>query len=403
MTIQYQTPDRWVAYDPVAIIDELTEAKAAVLSLTNIPFQRSWAENLQEMELKREVAGTSRIEGADFTDREFEEAVSSDTPDAHFSRSQRQARAAIYTYRWIAALDSDRPLDESLVREIHRRIVTGCDDDHCPPGQLREFGQNVTFGRPRHRGVEGGTTCEENMNRFVAAVNQEFLSHDPLIQALAVHYHIGAMYPFLDGNGRTARALEALILRRARLKDALFVSMSNYYYDEKNAYLSCLSESRQRGHDLTPFLRFGLRGIAIQCNRLLGEIRMHLQKSLFRDVMGQMYDRLSSTRKRALARRQCEILNKLLDLGKEIEYRELYESLGRVYSGLKSPFRAYVRDLSHLIELKAIDLELEKNKSEFRLIFVRVRIEWATEITETEFFQHINQLPKAKTRLISTV
>ena len=404
MTIQYQIPDRWVAYDPVAIIDELTEAKAAVLSLTNIPFQRSWAESLQEIELKREVAGTSRIEGADFTDREFEEAVSSDTPDAHFSRSQRQARAAIYTYRWIAELASDKPLDEKLIREIHRRIVTGCDDDHCPPGQFREIGQNVTFGRPRHRGVEGGTTCEETMRRFVGAVNQEFRGHDPLIQALAVHYHIGAMHPFLDGNGRTARALEALILRRARLKDALFVSMSNYYYDEKNAYLSCLSESRQGGHDLTPFLKFGLRGIAIQCNRLLGEIRIQLQKSLFRDVMGQMYDRLRSTRKRALARRQCEILNKLLDLGQEIEYRELYESLGRIYSGLKSPFRAYIRDLSHLIELKAINLKFENDdKLEFRVIRVGVRLEWATEITETEFYRQINQLPKAKTRPIATM
>jgi len=56
----------------MAISDALTEAKASILSLTNIPFQRSWAENLQETEMKREVAGTSRIEGAYFTKRELE-------------------------------------------------------------------------------------------------------------------------------------------------------------------------------------------------------------------------------------------------------------------------------------------------------------------------------------------
>ncbi len=32
-----------------------------------IPYQRSWVEGLQQIELKREIAGTSRIEGADFT------------------------------------------------------------------------------------------------------------------------------------------------------------------------------------------------------------------------------------------------------------------------------------------------------------------------------------------------
>jgi Fic family protein len=45
------------------------------------------------------------------------------------------------------------------------------------------------------------------------------------------------MHPFLDGNGRTARALEAFILQKVGLKDSLFIAMSNYYYEEKNEYL----------------------------------------------------------------------------------------------------------------------------------------------------------------------
>jgi hypothetical protein len=31
-----------------------------------------------------------------------------------------------------------------------RRIVMGCDDDHCAPGTLRGDDENVTVGRPRH-------------------------------------------------------------------------------------------------------------------------------------------------------------------------------------------------------------------------------------------------------------
>ncbi len=119
MTVQYRIPEHWIRYDPVAIIEELTNAKASILSITNLPYQRSWAETLQELELKREVAGTSRIEGAEFTDHEFEEAVSGDAAGKYFSRSQRQARAAIGTYRWIAELPSDVPIDEKLIKDIH--------------------------------------------------------------------------------------------------------------------------------------------------------------------------------------------------------------------------------------------------------------------------------------------
>ena len=242
------------------------------------------------------------------------------------------------------------------------------------------------------------------MRLLVKSVNGEFQDHDDLIQALALHYHIGAIHPFLDGNGRTARAVEALVLQRARLKDSLFIAMSNYYYDEKDAYLNCLSQSGLNNHDLTSFIKFGLRGIALQCGRLVKQIRVHLQKILFRDVMGQMYGRLRSERKRALAFRQCEILNKLLDRDQEIEYLELYEILEMQYAGLKSPLSAYIRDLNHLSGLRAIVVRLEECEGlEFRKFFVKVRLEWATEITETEFFRLINQLPKAKIRLITAM
>jgi hypothetical protein len=98
-------------------------------------------EALQHLQRKREVAGTSRIEGAELTDREPDAALAA-TPSDLETRSQRPAAAAVATYRWIARLPSDRPVDAALIRETHRRLGTGCDDDHCPPGivYLRERG-----------------------------------------------------------------------------------------------------------------------------------------------------------------------------------------------------------------------------------------------------------------------
>lgn len=404
--IQYGMPDHWIKYDPTEIVNELTEAKAAVLSLTSIPFQRSWADALQEIELKREVAGTSKIEGADFTDREFEEAVADKADEGQMTRSQRQARAAIQTYRWIGRMPADYAVSDDLIHAIHRRIVTGCDDDHCAPGELRGGDQNVTFGRPRHRGASGGDEVTTAFRRLCSAINQEFRGHDGLIQALAAHYHIGAIHPYQDGNGRTARALEALLLKRADLKDTLFIAMSNYYYDEKETYLATLSSVASNGHNLTPFLKFGLKGIAAQAHRLLREIRRHVSRTLYREVMYQMYGRLKSTRRRALAERQLSILEQLLHKDGYMNVEDLMAAVDQGYSQLTAGSKAFVRDINELLNLKALNLKTEEKPQPGRGFYskyaVMARLDWPTEITETKFYEEINKLPQAKIRFVGS-
>lgn len=389
--IRYEPPKSWIQYDLHAVASELVEAKSVVLSLRTIPYQRGWVEALQQMELKREVAGTSRIEGAEFTDRELDAAMK-ETPEQLLTRSQRQVHAAVKSYRWIANVPVDRPVNAELICEIHRQIVTGADDDHCPPGQIRRRDENVNFGLPRHRGAEGGEECTLAFAGFTKAIQHEYREHDPLIQALAAHYHLAAMHPFLDGNGRTARALEALMLQRAGLRDTCFIAMSNYYYDEKHVYLSSLNEVRARQHDLTAFLVFGLKGIAIQSRRLLAEIQHQISKELLRNLMFDLFHRLRTPRKRVIAERQIEILKLLL----EVEWMDLDKIIQRTansYNSLKSPRKAVIRDLNELIRLKAVKFEkLEDNH--YRL---GVRLEWPTEITETAFFEQLKALPKAKT------
>jgi Fic family protein len=373
----------------------LVEAKSAVQSLTALPYQKSWVEALQELQLKREVAGTSRIEGAEFTERELEEAVRPDvSPEELRTRSQRQARAAMLAYRWIGELTADRPVSADLVREIHRRLVTGCDEDHCPPGVLRGRDYNVTFGIPPHRGAEGGPLCEEAFAGLLQSTQTEFHDHDPLVQAMALHYHLAAMHPFLDGNGRTARAMEALVLRRAGLTDRAFVAMSNYYYDEKPAYLRILSEVRQGGHDLTPFLIFALKGVRIQCERLTAEIRKHMQRALFRDTMYSLFNRLETKRKRVIGERQIEILKILLD-EERLRIFDLFVRTKPLYTFIKNESGALVRDLTQLENLKAINLRWNPSNRDEQI--VTINLDWPQEIDEGEFLRRMKAMPQGKT------
>lgn len=392
--IRYALPTDWIRYDREAVMERLADAKGEIRALQLIPFQRRWAAELQDVRLKMEAAGTSRIEGADFAGGELEEAVQAETPEQLRTRSQRQANAAVRTYRGIAAMSDDRPVTVDLVREIHRSIVLGCDDDHCEPGGLRKADHNVTFGMPRHRGAAGGEQCAQALERLAREAAGAFRAHDPLIRALALHYHFAAMHPFADGNGRTARALEALLLQRAGLKDALFIPMSNYYYDNKDAYLAALAEARKGGHDLTPFLDFALQGLAEEVSRVTGLLHKALQKELFRNLVNELFTRLESTRKRVIVKRQLKLLNYLLEKDGRVELNRLIRDVWEHYADRKHVVPAILRDIGRLRYLGAVTVRQEETSRTFS---IGVDLDWPGKITGGEFFERLERLPKSKT------
>jgi len=404
--IQYSQPLDWMIYDQYEIFNELTDAKAAIMALKTIPYQRRWVEELQKVQLKMEVAGTSRIEGADFAANELEIALRAQTPEQLMTRSQKQANCAIATYKWIAEIPDDQPINLALICQVHERIVTGCDEDHCAPGKVRVKDQNVTYGAPIHRGAIGGPDCENALRKLTEVAQSSFHAHETVIQALALHYHFAAIHPFQDGNGRTARALEALMLQRAGLKDALFIAMSNFYYDEKRSYLESLNAVGDFNHNLTSFLKFGLRGIASQANRLAQLIKTEVSKEIFRNLMHDLFTRLESTRKRVIVKRQLMLLERLLSIEGRIELNDLISVALGDYNTRKNPYNAMIRDLNRLYDLGAISIEKENRADASKRVnyYIHVKLDWPTTITETQFFEYLDHLPKAKThRFLSSI
>ena len=383
---RYAPPNQWIYYDKTAIFEELILAKTAAGLLRQLPYLSQWIEAVHQEQLRLEAAGTSRIEGAEFTPLEEREALAAEAYSrTDLTYSQRQLRSAEATYQWIAYQPAERPVDGDLLLEVHRRIVTGCDDDHCEPGVLRGYDHNVNFGMPRCRGAEGGEGCREAFCGLLDAIAREFQGHDRIIQAMAVHYHIGAMHPFGDGNGRTARAVEAFMLKRAGVNDRIMVSLSNYYYSHKDEYLTALFESRSRSHDLTPFLKFALPAVTERCNAVAGEILAHHRKILFREFARSLFGQLRSPRRRVLADRQLQILDSLLDSG-PVELRDLIDNTQGNYRELKYGLRAHIRDVIGLIQLEAI---------EFNGGLIQANLEWPEQFSQSELLDRYEDMPSA--------
>ena len=202
---------------------------------------------------------------------------------------------------------------------------------------------------------------------------------------MAAHYHLGAMHPFDDGNGRTARALEALMLREAGVNDMVMVSLSNYYYEHKDAYLAALYESRTSGHDLTPFLTFALPAVAERCNALADEIVTHNKRLLYREFATSLFGRLRTPRRRALAERQLRIINLLLE-AEDLSFDDLVVQAREHYRGLKFPGRALGRDLGGLLSLSAVALSDER---------IAVNLDWPQKFSESELLERYERMPSA--------
>ena len=191
---------------------------------------------------------------------------------------------------------------------------------------------------------------------------------------MALHYHIGAMHPFGDGNGRTARGLEAFMLRRAGVNELVMVSLSNYYYEHKEEYLAALSASRRSGHDLTPFLRFALPAVAQQCRTVANTIIDNHKRNLVRQFSVALFGQLRTPRRRILAERQLAILESILE-AEVLTPDELMNRTASHYNTLKHPDRAQLRDIIDLFDLGAL---------QFHDDGIRVNLDWPQQFAESE-------------------
>ena len=389
---RYHVPQQWIRYNVSEVAMLLVEAKTSATVLNRLPYLHRWIEQVHEEQLRLEAVGTTRIEGAEFTQREQDEVLAAPAaPPVGLTHSQRQLRTANETYRWLRSVDPNRPIDRDFILDIHRRIVTGCDDDHCDPGKLRLHGDNVTFGNPVCRGAEGGVELSQIFDSLTQAVNEEFRNHDPIIQALATHYHVGAMHPFGDGNGRTARALEAFMMRRAGVNDMVMVSLSNYYNEHQVEYRAALYESRAAGHDLTPFLTFALPAITERCDVLAQEITVHSKRILFREMARSLFERLRTPRRRVLADRQLQVLEILLDSG-PLLIKDLARHIIVPYINLKYPERALARDINGLFKLDTIHVI---NSEDINKVMLDVNLNWPQQFSESELVERYENMPSA--------
>lgn len=90
--------------------------------------------------------------------------------------------------------------------------------------------------------------------------SRDMKQHHPAVRAFLAHYHIGMLQPFSNGNGRVARAVEAMVFTQAKMPYLPHV-LSQYYKRNRKDYIKAfIKNEKTGGFDMTPFLSFCLDG-----------------------------------------------------------------------------------------------------------------------------------------------
>jgi len=112
----------------------------------------------------------------------------------------------------------------------------------------------VTYSPPEGREVIAGKLAD--WERFIHADD----GMDPVVRMAAAHYQFEAIHPFTDGNGRTGRILNSLMLADAGLLGQPLLYLSRYFIETKSDYYRLLLKvtAEQAWED---WIRYVLKGV----------------------------------------------------------------------------------------------------------------------------------------------
>jgi Fic family protein len=149
-------------------------------------------------------------------------------------------------------------------------------------------------------------------------INSEELKElDPVIEAGIVHYELVRIHPFIDGNGRTARVLAALILYLRSFDTNQFFCLDDYYDSDRPAYYKALQSVKPDTLDLTDWLEYFVEGVNISIEAVKERI-VRLSSKRLRKAKGKQI---------ALTERQMKIIEFINQNGKvsNRDVREMFK------------------------------------------------------------------------------
>ena len=249
-------------------------------------------------------------------------------------------------------------LTPSIILEIHKLITNDTLDNKDDEGRFRTNNEiNVVDGvtgepvyiPPDYRNID---SLIEHFCAFANEKNDDNFIH-PIIRASILHFLIGYIHPFVDGNGRTARAIFYLYLLNQDYWLIEYLSISRLIIKSKAQYANAYLFTELDENDLTYFIKYHLQTIDLAFSSLKDYIGRKLREKTqifnYRKIKG-------------LNDRQLHLLRLFHDDSERVlSIKEVQNRYGVVYQTARTD----------LIALENLGLIKSTTSGKKKLIFVR--------------------------------
>jgi len=215
--------------------------------------------------IMEEAIASSQLEGASTTRKAGKQLILQKRKPRNLSEQM-----ILNNYNTILLLENDYKdslLDLSILFDLHLSITKGTiDKDEI--GRLRRNSDKVNVVDSQSNLIyhipPDEKFLESEIRRLIDYANDELNDSrfvHPVIKAIFLHFWIGYLHPFTDGNGRLARAIFYWYLIRHGYWAFAYTSLSTVIKRSPARYRDAYVYSEQDDYDLTYFMDYNIRKI----------------------------------------------------------------------------------------------------------------------------------------------
>jgi Fic family protein len=267
------------------LIDEIQE-KLHILDISAAGNLSSSLDALQDnrkkfiiSSLMEEAIASSKIEGA-VTTREAAKRMLQENRKPN-NKDEKMIVNNYNTMKHILDLKNE-PIDPDKILEIHRLITKETLEKSEYEGSFRKDNEVAVYSSDNtllHRPVDYSKIPEmiDELCNFANNKGEGFIH--PVIKGIIIHFLIGYIHPFNDGNGRTARSLFYWYLLKNGYWLFEYMAVSRVINKSKNEYRDAFlytesDKTLNDNGDFTYFIKYNLNCI----NKALDEILIYLER-----------------------------------------------------------------------------------------------------------------------------
>lgn len=232
--------------------------------------------------LTEEAIASSQIEGANTSRKVAKEMLLTNrkarTRDEQMIVNNYQVMQRLLDWK-------DLELTKDILIEIQKNITTGTLDNEADSGRFRtdedEIGVvskltgETVFTPPKADFVS--TELEKLVNYANSSESEDEFVY-PVIKASILHFWLAYLHPFVDGNGRTARAIFYWYMLRNNYWMFQYLSVSRIIKRSKTQYDNAYLHSEYDDNDMTYFLNYKLQAIMLSIKEFVNHYQRKLEK-----------------------------------------------------------------------------------------------------------------------------